>query len=118
MNLRITTLFAAAVTLALQSLDAAEPSSAVNLDPKILNGFIESYCVQCHGPEKQKGETQLDTLSLAIENSDTALHWQEVLDVLNLGEMPPDDEPTPSADELKQVLAHLTEALSESKKRL
>ncbi|MDG1070185.1 MAG: DUF1592 domain-containing protein [Akkermansiaceae bacterium] len=118
MNFKITTLFAAAVTLALQPLAAAEPSSAINLDPKILNGFLENYCVQCHGPEKQKGETQLDTLSLAIDSSDTALHWQEVLDVLNLGEMPPDDEPAPSPDELKQVLAHLTEALSESKKRL
>ena len=60
----------------------------------------------------------MDTLSLAIANSDIALHWQEVLDVLNLGDMPPDDEPAPSADELKQVLSHLTEALAESKKRL
>ena len=51
--------------------------------------------------QKQKGETRLDTLSLEITNSDTALHWQEVLDVLNLGEMPPDDEPAPSTEELK-----------------
>jgi mono/diheme cytochrome c family protein len=118
MNLGITTLFAAVATLALQSSAvAAEPSAAVKLDSKILNGFLERYCIQCHGPEKQKGETQLDTLSLAIESSDTALHWQEVLDVLNLGEMPPDDEPAPSPAELKQVLRHLTEALTESKKR-
>ena len=104
--------------LALQSSAFSATSSAVDLDPNILNKFVKSYCVQCHGPDKQKGETRLDTLSLAIESSDVALHWQEVLDVLNLGEMPPDDEPAPSSDELKQVLSHLTEALAESKKRL
>lgn len=111
-------IIATVATLVIQSTAVAEALSAVKLDPKILNGFIESHCVQCHGPKKQKGETRLDTLSLAIENSDIALNWQEVLDVLNLGDMPPDDEPAPSDDELKQVLSHLTEALAESKKRL
>ena len=79
----------------------------------MLSGFIEKHCTKCHGPKNKKGETRLDTLSLEITN-DTALHWQEVLDVLNLGEMPPDDEPAPS-EELKDVLAHLTEALTKSK---
>jgi hypothetical protein len=93
-------------------------SHAVILDSEILSGFLREHCTRCHGPKEQNGETRLDTLTLKIADSDTALHWQEVLDVLNLGEMPPDDEPAPSADKLQQVLAHLTEALSESKKRL
>ncbi len=93
-------------------------SLGVQLDPEILDGFIEEHCTRCHGPKKQKGETRLDTLSLAISNSDTALHWQEVLDVLNLGEMPPEDEPAPTPVDLQQVLTHLTEALAESKERL
>jgi hypothetical protein len=94
------------------------PASSVHLDPDILSGFLKKHCTDCHGPKKQKGETRLDTLSLEIANSDTALHWQEVLDVLNLGEMPPEDEPQPAAEELKAVLAHLTDALTESKLRL
>ena len=115
--------FAAAVTLILlaepsRAAGIAETSSAVELNPKVLTGFLERHCVSCHGPDKQKGETRLDTLTLKIANSDTALHWQEVLDVLNLGEMPPDDEPAPSSDHLELVLAHLTEALAESKQRL
>lgn len=118
MNLRIAILFSVLARLALGTAAASESSFAVELDQKILNGFLENYCIGCHGPEKQKGETRLDTLTRQIANSDTALHWQEVLDVLNLGEMPPDDEPGPSPNELKQVLSHLTEALSQSKKRL
>lgn len=118
MNVTGIKLYISVAMLAFQSSAFSATSSAVDLDPNILNKFVKSYCVQCHGPDKQKGETRLDTLSLAIESSDVALHWQEVLDVLNLGEMPPDDEPAPSSDELKQMLSHLTEALAESKKRL
>ena len=91
---------------------------AVVLDAQILSGFLREHCTRCHGADEQNGETRLDNLTLKIGNSDTALHWQEVLDVLNLGEMPPEDEPAPRDDQLRKVLAHLTEALTDSKKRL
>ncbi len=93
-------------------------SHAVELDPDLLNSFLSNNCTKCHGPEKQKGDTRLDTLSLNIANSDTALHWQDVLDVLNLGEMPPEDEKQPSKEELQAIIKHLTIALDTSKKRL
>lgn len=119
----VTSMSAPAVQSNGQSPDPAPQTSRslsdpIQLNSKIVSGFIAQHCVKCHGPEMQKGETRLDTLTLQVANGDTALHWQEVLDVLNLGEMPPEDEPTPPADDLKKVLAHLTEALAESKKRL
>ncbi|MDH3583445.1 MAG: DUF1592 domain-containing protein, partial [Phycisphaerae bacterium] len=82
-----------------------------------MSGFIQNHCVKCHGPKKQKGDLRLDQLSLEIANSDTALHWQEVLDNLNLGEMPPEDEPRPSNEKLEPVLEHLTAGLMEAKRR-
>jgi len=93
-------------------------SNAVHLDPDILSSFLSSHCTKCHGPKKQKGDTRLDTLSLNLSNSDTALHWQEVLDVLNLGEMPPEDEKQPDKKELQAIIKYLTVALDTSKKRL
>jgi len=93
-------------------------SHAVILDSEILSSFLREHCTRCHGPKEQNGETRLDTLELKIANNDTALHWQEVLDVLNLGKMPPEDEPAPKDEQLQKVLAHLTDALTESKKRL
>jgi len=93
-------------------------SNAVHLDPDLLNSFLSNHCTKCHGPEKEKGDLRLDTLSLNIANSDTALHWQDVLDVLNLGEMPPEDEEQPSKEELQAIIKHLTVALDTSKKRL
>ena len=117
----ITTLSSASENIAgsTESEPAAEIAShAVTLNSEILSGFLSEHCTRCHGSEEQNGETRLDTLSLKIADSDTALHWQEVLDVLNLGEMPPEDEPAPTDEQLRKVLAHLTEALTESKKRL
>ena len=114
-------IFKAAVVLlvVMRSASAAQiDSKAVQLDPAILSGFIENHCKKCHGPDKQKGETRLDTLTLKVGNSDAALHWQEVLDVLNLGEMPPKEEPAPGDEELKLVLEHLTTSLAVAKKRL
>ena len=100
------------------SNSAEHDSHAVTLDSEILSGFLHEHCIRCHGPKEQNGETRLDTLDFKVANNDTALHWQEVLDVLNLGEMPPEDEPAPTEEQLQKVLAHLTEALTESKKRL
>ena len=91
-------------------------SNAVHLDPDILSSFLSSHCTKCHGPKKQKGDTRLDTLSLNLSNSATALHWQEVLDVLNLGEMPPEDEKQPDKKELQAIIKYLTVALDTSKK--
>ena len=93
-------------------------SNAVPLDPDLLNSFLSSHCTKCHGPEKEKGDLRLDTLSRNVADSNTAQHWQEVLDALNLGEMPPEDEKQPSKEELQAIIKHLTVALDTSKKRL
>ena len=93
-------------------------SSAVHLEADVFNRFLSKHCTKCHGPKKQKGDTRLDTLSLNISDGNTALHWQEVLDVLNLGDMPPEEEDQPSKEELQAIIKHLTIALDTSKKRL
>ena len=51
--------------------------------------FLTRYCVSCHGPDVQKAKLRLDTLDPdMIRGSDTDM-WQEVLDLLNVSEMPP-----------------------------
>lgn len=95
----------------------AAESSVVNLDPKVLNGFFRNHCTSCHGPDKQKADLRLDTLSREIADSGVAEHWREVLNVLNLGKMPPEDEPRPANAELEPVLDHLTSSLLEAKQR-
>lgn len=62
-----------------------------------LHAFFSRHCVECHGPEKQKGKVRLD-LS-ADEFFTTGELPETVISVLEAGEMPPEDEPQPSEDE-------------------
>lgn len=57
-----------------------------------LKVFFQKNCIQCHGPEKDKGDFRADHLQYQLNNDHDAELWQEVLDVLNAGEMPPEDE--------------------------
>lgn len=96
---------------------ATEPSET-SLDSKVLGQFLKKHCVRCHGPKEQNGSARFDTLDYAISDKLEALHYQDVLDVLNGGDMPPDDEPQPSQADLEAVIEELTRGLFEARKRL
>ncbi|MDA0348373.1 MAG: DUF1592 domain-containing protein [Verrucomicrobia bacterium] len=77
-----------------------------------LTAFVNDYCVKCHGPEKQKGVRRFDTLSLPVSDSETLIQLQDMLDILNLGEMPPEDEDErPEVDGLLQMIGMLTDTI-------
>jgi mono/diheme cytochrome c family protein len=54
--------------------------------------LFKEHCVSCHGAEKQKGKVRVDDLPFTITNIETAERWQKVLNQMNSGEMPPEDE--------------------------
>lgn len=70
--------------------------------------FVQEYCIECHGDEKQKGDRRFDGLGIDFADEDTAYDWQEILDMLNLGEMPPEDEPQPAADDIRELVSWIT----------
>ena len=88
------------------------------LNQKALKPFIEEYCISCHGPKKQKGSTRFDHLDYAVSDNLEAFHYQDILDVLNSGEMPPEDDPQPSKEKLEVVIRELTEGLFNARKQL
>jgi len=57
---------------------------------------FKEVCLSCHGPDKQKGRFRVDQLTFAIKDIETAKNWQKVLNQMNSGEVPPDDEKKPS----------------------
>ena len=81
---------------------------------KTAKPFLETYCVGCHGSRLQKGDRRFDTLSMVVEDmkqSDTAILWQDILDKINLGEMPPKRRPQPSEKEVRKFVALVTQEL-------
>ena len=68
--------------------------------------LLTSHCVSCHGPEKQQSGIRLDTLSTDLINDRAAAEdWQEVLNVLNSGEMPPEDQLPLTAEQHRVLTA-------------
>ena len=70
-------------------------------------GFFSNYCISCHGAEKQEGDVRLDTLTWEPGNSDSLQLWQDVIDMLELGEMPPKQAPQPKPQEIARLTADL-----------
>ena len=90
----------------------------LSLPEESIRPFLEQHCVQCHGPEKQKGKVRLDTLPLSITDNETAERWQQVLDALNAGEMPPEDAPAPDAGKKADFLELLATAMVDARRAL
>ena len=74
--------------------------------------FLEEYCISCHNEEKRKGERQFDQLSYPILDDDSLVDFQDILDLLNLGDMPPEDEPQPEDAERQEVIDWMTGAVA------
>jgi len=67
--------------------------------------ILESYCLKCHGEEKEKGGIRFDQLSPAMVYDHEVDAWASVRDVLNLHDMPPEEEDLrPSDRERQQVV--------------
>ncbi len=65
---------------------------------------LEKFCTQCHGDKKQKAEVNLaGPRALSVLMKDQEL-WFKVLEKLESGEMPPEDEKQPSDSERRAVI--------------
>lgn len=75
--------------------------------------FFETYCIECHGPEKSKGKITLHTLDgdLASGASGEMERWEAILEVLKQGEMPPEDEKQPDDFERGAVQAWIDQGM-------
>lgn len=58
--------------------------------------FFDSHCIRCHGSNKQKGDTTLHTLGGDFSTGRESQQWESILEMLESGEMPPEDEPQPN----------------------
>ena len=82
------------------------------LQAELPETFLKHYCYKCHGPDKQKAKRRFDTLSVTIRDFRQQEQWQEMVDQLNLGEMPPEDEEQPTREERLAAVKSMTEAIA------
>lgn len=88
-----------------ERLSAAEPFDA----------FLAKHCVRCHGPDKVERDLRIDTLSRDFASGADGHLWAEIVERINAGEMPPEDEPQPSEDEIAAVVSQLDARIREGR---
>lgn len=94
----------------------AEPVEAVL--PEKHFAILDKYCLECHDSLTEKGGIDLESLSFDLGTIESAEMWQKVLNTLNSGEMPPEDEPQPTFEEKASLLDELSSQLVIARKLL
>lgn len=79
--------------------------------PEIHGQILADYCFECHDSLSEKGGIDLESLSYRLDSVESAETWQKVLNVLNSGEMPPDDEPQLKDGEKIALLRDLSDQI-------
>ena len=71
--------------------------------------FFSAHCIKCHNADENKGGVNVARLTdFRLENAE---HWQEVLDNLQRGDMPPEDAAQPTDDNRRRFLSLVRERL-------
>ncbi len=86
--------------------------------PDKHRALFKEHCVSCHGPDKQKGKFRVDDLPLVITNVETAEKWQKVLNAMNSGDMPPEDEKQPPNEAKADFLDDLSNVMVAARRAL
>jgi hypothetical protein len=94
---------------------AAVPAAAVKASTLPL---LAAHCGACHGADDANGGFRIDLLPAAIDSVEAAGRWQQVLNVLNAGEMPPEDEKQLDPAAKADLLDDLAQALVVARKAL
>lgn len=88
---------------------AAAEEAPPKLDP-LVPQFVERYCLDCHDGWSEKGDRNFEPFLEGPDDSRHHLTLVEILDQLNLGEMPPDkkDVAQPTLEERREAVTALT----------
>ena len=107
----ITLVFLLAYLHAVSSVLADDAPTSSEKFQSHVAPFFKTHCTRCHGAEKSNGQITLHTLNGDLSNEADAERWILISGMLKRGEMPPEDEPQPSAAERKAVVEWIETAL-------
>jgi hypothetical protein len=81
-----------------------------------IQPIFRAYCVDCHSGDDPEGDMQIVDLNPDFINGNDVQRWHAMLDALNRGEMPPEDEKQPSAQQRQVLVDWITAGLSQARK--
>lgn len=79
-----------------------------------IRPVFQKLCFSCHGEKQQKSDLRIDTLNADLVKGNDAETWHDILNRLNLGDMPPQDAAQPTTAERRLLVDWLTRSLQEA----
>ena len=79
-------------------------------DPKgdyatVVQPFLKKHCLSCHSTKRKRGGLDLERFATVAHVRKDLKPWQQVIEMLEAGEMPPKEKPQPTSDERKRIIA-------------
>lgn len=90
----------------------------LHADPSEIHRFLTTYCNDCHGAEKQKGDRRFDELALPASDLDTLIAIDDILEQIHLGDMRPKKSPQPTPEEREIFFEQMAGALAQARETL
>lgn len=81
---------------------------------QLVKPFFAEHCNSCHGEKKQKGDLRVDNLTFDFNSPKSLMHWEEIMNRINSGDMPPEDETRPKPEEISRVADWIVGQLREA----
>lgn len=78
------------------------------------DGFVRSYCSDCHGDDTKKAGLDLTALPFDLASAETFSRWVQVFDRVSSSEMPPKTEDRPDGPALTGFLQELRQSLHQA----
>ena len=82
---------------------AAEAGTESPVYEQKIVPFVRAYCLDCHSGKNPKASFSFEALKPDFSQPRFAGHWEEVMNQINLGEMPPKDKRQPAPAEVLAV---------------
>ncbi|MEM7387878.1 MAG: DUF1595 domain-containing protein, partial [Verrucomicrobiota bacterium] len=76
-----------------------------------MRALMSEHCFRCHGDQKEKGKLNLESMTARRDFLADIETSEAILDALRESEMPPDDEPQPSAQETSDLITWFSQLI-------
>jgi len=85
---------------------------------KGLDSFLETHCYECHDDLTAEGGVNLYDLDPGLSDPASLTGWFDVLDQIDSGAMPPEEEPRPNEVDRLAAVAYLQERIAATERQL
>ena len=85
------------------SIDIVSPGTGiVGGDEQAIHAILSQHCFDCHGGDEVAAALRLDSIDLEFRGVD-AETWHDVLNQVNRGEMPPEEQPEMTSESRQKL---------------